>query len=220
MTLSKVLLNDGLIDVEQARVSTTDTGFLYGAGLFETMRSRHGVVFHLHDHLERLRRSAAVLSITHTYNNEYLEQAISRLLAANELMDARLRLTLTNGPLLEAEEARRPTLLITATEFRPYPADYYRTGLPVPAESDRPRLRTQDDELLSPPAGPRPRPSQPGRRGDLVHDGQPRSRGLRQQRLSREEFRSLHAARRNAGPAGHRTQDRLRAGAAAVHRGG
>jgi D-amino acid aminotransferase len=131
MTSSKVFLNDGLVDVEQAHISATDSGFLYGAGLFETMRSRHGYVFRLRDHLERLRRSADALAITHTYSNEYLEQAIDKLLAANELTDARLRLTLTNGPLLEAEEQRKPTLLITATEFRPYPADYYRTGVLV-----------------------------------------------------------------------------------------
>jgi D-amino acid aminotransferase len=131
MTSSRVFLNDGLVEVEQGHISVTDSGFLYGAGLFETMRSRHGYVFRLHDHLERLRRSADALSITHTYSNEYLEQAVSQLLAANELTDARLRLTLTNGPLLEAEEQRKPTLLITATEFRPYPADYYRTGVLV-----------------------------------------------------------------------------------------
>ncbi len=131
MTSSKVFLNDGLVEVEQAHVSATDSGFLYGAGLFETMRSRNGYVFRLRDHLERLRRSADVLSITHTYSHEYLGQAIDELLAANELTDARLRLTLTNGPLLEAEGQRKPTLLITATEFRPYPADYYRTGVLV-----------------------------------------------------------------------------------------
>jgi branched-chain amino acid aminotransferase len=131
MTSSKVFLNDGLVEVEQARVSATDSGFLYGAGLFETMRSRHGYVFRLHDHLERLRRSADAVTITHPYDSTYLEQVVGKLLAANELTDARLRLTLTNGPLLEAEEQRKPTLLITATEFRPYPADYYRTGVLV-----------------------------------------------------------------------------------------
>jgi D-amino acid aminotransferase len=131
MTSSKVFLNDGLVDGEQAHIAATDSGFLYGAGLFETMRSRHGHVFRLHDHLERLRRSAEALSITHGYDNEYLAQAVSRLLAANELTDARLRATLTNGPLLEADQPRKPTLLITATEFRPYPAEYYRTGVLV-----------------------------------------------------------------------------------------
>lgn len=127
----KVFLNDKLIDIEQAGVSVTDSGFLYGAGLFETMRSRNGVVFHLQDHLDRLFLSAATLSIAHSYEKPYIGEAIGRLLQANELKDARLRLTLTGGPLAESEEQRKPTLLITATEFRPYPPDYYRTGVLV-----------------------------------------------------------------------------------------
>ena len=62
---NKVFLNDNLIDVDQACVSVTDSGFLYGAGLFETMRSRNGVVFRLEDHLDRLSSSARTLSISY-----------------------------------------------------------------------------------------------------------------------------------------------------------
>jgi len=123
----KVFLNDNLIDVGEARVSATDSGFLYGAGLFETMRSRHGVVFRLEDHLDRLSSSARALSISYPYEKAYILEAIDRLLAANQLAEARLRLTLTNGPLAQPEEQRRPTLLITATAFRPYPPEYYET---------------------------------------------------------------------------------------------
>ncbi len=127
----KVFLNDELIDIEQAHISVTDSGLLYGAGLFETMRSRNGVIFRLEDHLDRLFRSAEVLSITHSHEKTFLAEAAYKVLQANELVDARLRLTLTNGPLMESQEQRTPTLLITATEFRPYPAEYYRTGVLV-----------------------------------------------------------------------------------------
>jgi len=127
----KVFLNDNLIDVDQACVSVTDGGLLYGAGLFETMRSRHGVVFRLEDHLDRLSSSARALSLSYPFETTYIRGAIDRLLQANELTEARLRLTLTNGPLMVSEGQRRPTLLITATEFRPYPPEYYRTGVLV-----------------------------------------------------------------------------------------
>jgi len=127
----KVFLNDRLIETEQAGVSVADSGLLYGAGLFETMRSRNGIVFRLQDHLDRLFLSAAALSIPHSYDKAGISRAIDELLQANELKDARLRLTLTGGPLAESEEQRTPTLLITATEFGPYPAEYYRTGVLV-----------------------------------------------------------------------------------------
>jgi branched-chain amino acid aminotransferase len=52
-------------------------------------------------------------------------------LRASELSDARLRLTLTNGPMAAPEEERKPTLLITATQWQPYPPEYYRTGATV-----------------------------------------------------------------------------------------
>jgi branched-chain amino acid aminotransferase len=126
-----VFLNDKLIDMEQAGVSVTDSGFLYGAGLFETLRSRNGVVFRLQDHLDRLLLSAAALSIGHSYDKPYLERAVREVLQANQLEDARLRLTLTGGPLAESEDQRKATLLITATEFQPYPADYYQKGVLV-----------------------------------------------------------------------------------------
>ncbi len=127
----KVFLNDNLIDMGETRVSATDSGFLYGAGLFETMRSRNGMVFRLEDHLDRLSASARALSISYPYEKAYIRGAIDRLLQANQLAEARLRLTLTNGPLAQPEERRKPTLLITATAFRPYPPEYYETGVLV-----------------------------------------------------------------------------------------
>ncbi|GAH58364.1 unnamed protein product, partial [marine sediment metagenome] len=127
----KVFLNDKLVDINKACISVTDSGFLYGAGLFETMRSYDGVVFALKDHLDRLFFSAGCLSINNPYNRKYLTDAIYKVLQANKLTDARLRLTLTNGPMSESEEHRKPTLLITATKLRPYPAEYYKKGIMV-----------------------------------------------------------------------------------------
>jgi len=124
----KVFLNDRLVDIEKACVSVTDSGFLYGAGLFETMRSHNEVVFCLKDHLDRLFFSASSLSIEHGYDRKFITDAIYKLLKANKLTDARLRLTLTGGPMAEAEEERRATLLITATKFEPYSAEYYKNG--------------------------------------------------------------------------------------------
>ena len=112
--MEKVFLNDKLVDIDKACIYVTDSGFLYGAGLFETMRSHNGVVFALKDHLDRLFASADVLSINNSYDREYITEAIAELLHANKLTDARLRLTLTNGPMPESEEQRKSTLLITA----------------------------------------------------------------------------------------------------------
>ena len=127
--MEKVFLNDKLVDIDKASISVADSGFLYGAGLFETMRSQNSVVFALRDHLDRLFVSAEVLSINNPYDREYIANAITELLSANKLTDARLRLTLTNGPMTESEEQRKSTLLITAAKFRSYPPEYYKNGV-------------------------------------------------------------------------------------------
>jgi branched-chain amino acid aminotransferase len=127
----KVFLNDKLIDANKAYISATDSGFLYGAGLFETMRSCNGVVFALKDHLDRLFSSAGALSVNNPYDKKYLTDAIYDVLKANKLTDARLRLTLTNGPMAESEEQRKSTLLITAAKLQPYPVEYYKKGVMV-----------------------------------------------------------------------------------------
>lgn len=127
----KVFLNDGLIDADKACIPASDSGLLYGAGLFETMRSHNGVVFALADHLDRLFFSARSLSINNPYDKQYFTNAVYEVLNANKLSDARLRITFTNGPMVESDEDRRPTLLITATEFRSYPPEYYKNGVMV-----------------------------------------------------------------------------------------
>jgi branched-chain amino acid aminotransferase len=126
--MEKVFLNDKLVDIRKASVSVSDSGFLYGAGLFETMRSCNGTVFALTDHLDRLFFSTAALSINTTYDRKFITEAVYKTLDANKLLDARLRLTLTAGPMAEPGERSKSTLLITAAKFQPYPAEYYKNG--------------------------------------------------------------------------------------------
>ncbi len=129
--MEKVFLNDRLVDIDKACIRVTDSGFLYGAGVFETMRSYNGVVFALADHLDRLFFSASSLSINNPYDRKYLTNAIYEVLGANKLDRARLRLTLTGGPMTESDQQRKPTLLITATKLQPYPTEYYKKGVAV-----------------------------------------------------------------------------------------
>ena len=125
----KVFFNDGLVDIEEAAISVRDGGFLYGAGLFETMRSYNGVVFRLNDHLDRLFSSAEKLAVNNTCGKDYIADAIYQLLNANDLQDARLRLTLTSGPVSLSDQPPASTLLITAAKIEPYPQDYYKNGI-------------------------------------------------------------------------------------------
>ena len=129
--MEKVFLNDKLMDIDKAGIPANDAGFLYGAGLFETMRANNGVVFSLEDHLERLFSSANALTIENSYDKKFIAEAVYKVLQANKLSDARLRLTLSSGPMTSEQKEHKSTLLITATKFTPYTAEYYKNGVMV-----------------------------------------------------------------------------------------
>src|SRR4029079_8477819 len=92
-----VFLNGKFVPEERAVVSVLDRGFLYGDGLFETMRVCHGRPFRWTQHLERLKRGAAFLKLPLPFSNAAFRRFAEQLVRKNKLPDALLRLTLSRG---------------------------------------------------------------------------------------------------------------------------
>jgi branched-chain amino acid aminotransferase group I len=139
-----IYLNGQLIPRSKAKLSPFDHGFLYGYGLFETMRAYQGHIFRLDRHLARLRRSAQSLGLT--YNviaseaKQSLESACIATLEATKLKDARLRLTVSAGEgdmTPDPSTCSSPTVLITAQNLVPLPAGKYETGFKAALSSMR-----------------------------------------------------------------------------------
>ena len=126
-----IYLNGNLTPRSEAKLSPFDHGFLYGYGLFETMRAYNGYIFRLDCHLARLRRSAESLGLAHKVVEFDLETACQETLKANELKEARLRLTITAG---EGDMTPDPstcsslTILVTAKDLIPLPHQKYEQG--------------------------------------------------------------------------------------------
>ena len=91
-----VWLDGALVPRTEARVSIDDLGFLYGAACFETMRAFGGVVFRLDRHLARLDAGLAALGVA-APARPALAAAIEATLEANQLREARIRLTVSAG---------------------------------------------------------------------------------------------------------------------------
>jgi aminodeoxychorismate lyase len=93
-----VFLNGQFVPEPQAVVPINDRGFMYGDGLFETMRVCRGRPFRLAQHLERLARGADFLKIKCPFTPEELRHFAGQLIEQNQKPEAILRLTLTRGP--------------------------------------------------------------------------------------------------------------------------
>lgn len=124
-----VYLNGSLIPRSQARISPLDYGFLYGFGLFETMRAYEGRVFRLDRHLNRLARSAEVLGLPLPLTD--LRSAVMATIQANQLGDARVRIAVSigeGGMVPDPSTCDQPTVLILAGHYQPYPEQVYEKG--------------------------------------------------------------------------------------------
>lgn len=118
-----VFLNGRFLPADEAVVPVSDRGFLYGDGLFETVRVIRGRPFRWDAHLDRLTRGAAFLKLRLPCPPHELLTAVRRLAELNANEDAVLRLTLTRGSGPRGYSPRgadQPTLVMTLV---PAPVD-------------------------------------------------------------------------------------------------
>jgi len=126
-----IYLNGQLIPRSKTKLSPFDHGFLYGYGLFETMRAYQGHIFRLDRHLTRLRHSAESIGLVNRLTAFDLEAACTKSLEVNKLKDARLRLTVSAGEgdmTPDPSTCSSPTVLITARNLVPLPPGKYESG--------------------------------------------------------------------------------------------
>lgn len=143
--MQKIWINGKFVDPDKAKVSVFDRGFMYGDGVFETMRGYAGRVFKLDRHLERLFRSLDALKIKHKYSKKYLQDAIYKTLKTNRLSSAYIKLAVTRGEGRPAcqrsynvqagrfgisyKDIFSPNVVITAKDFEGYPGWMFDIGL-------------------------------------------------------------------------------------------
>jgi branched-chain amino acid aminotransferase len=124
-----VWLDGELVRAERARVSAFDRGFLFGDGVFETLRCEERQPLFWKPHHDRLRRSLRHFAIDPPAWD--LRSAIIALLDACRMTDASVRVTVTRGAeaTLAPSIGLVPTTLITAREVDPALEELRRTGI-------------------------------------------------------------------------------------------
>ncbi len=127
-----VYLDGHFVAREQAQVSVFDHGFLYGDGIYETMRAYEGKFFLLKNHLARLKHSANAISLKLPLPLNKIADALNESLSVNRLQEAYVRLHVSRGPGeigLDPALCRAPTMVIIAKPFHDYPTAYYERGV-------------------------------------------------------------------------------------------
>ncbi|HET9233014.1 MAG TPA: aminotransferase class IV [Candidatus Eisenbacteria bacterium] len=150
--MSFIHLNGALVPEGEARISVQDRAILFGDGAYETMRSYAGRFFRFPEHLRRLRHTLSGMRLTLEMSDAAITEAAMRLVEANRIPDARLRLTVTGGIFGGEIRLRRthpPNVIMTAVPLVSPPADAYRDGVkvvshpwPVHSKAPLPHLKT------------------------------------------------------------------------------
>src|SRR5436305_8708336 len=127
-----VNINGELLHRDKAGISPFDSAVQGGDAVWEGLRLYNGRIFKLHEHLDRLERSARALSFAKIPSREKIIDEIKRTLGANKMQDGvHIRLTLTRGLKITSGMDPRlnqsgPTLIILAEHKAPV---YAQTGL-------------------------------------------------------------------------------------------
>lgn len=125
--------------ISAAKVSVEDRGFQFGDGIYELIRTYHGEVFHMEEHLSRLEASAKEIEITLPYSRAQLEKIIRLGCRKSGYADTKIYIQATRGaaPRLHSfPKKAKPTLVMTFREFEPLPLKLREEGVAVLSTPD------------------------------------------------------------------------------------
>lgn len=126
--------NGKFIDESDLRISPLDRGFLYGDGLFETLRAVERSIVSFSDHFERLTDGCNKTKITFPFTMAEIRHAIGELLVRNELRDATIRLAISRGVSDQfgfGFGRLTPTVVMLIRPVKKIPDDLYSKGVSV-----------------------------------------------------------------------------------------
>ena len=127
-----VNVNGRISGEENAKISVFDHGFLFGAGVYETLRTYNRRPFLFDRHAARLARSAARLQLNVPLTEqELLDRVDSTLTAAGLTDEAYIRILLTRGVgdlSYDPSACLTPTIVIIVKAHVPPPAHVFEQG--------------------------------------------------------------------------------------------
>lgn len=90
-----ILVNNELLNDDEAVISIKDRGFRFGDGIFETIPFYNKVMYRVADHLERLKKGLEAIYIDCSVSD--LEDKIKSVIEANDIENGFARICITRG---------------------------------------------------------------------------------------------------------------------------
>jgi branched-chain amino acid aminotransferase len=130
-----VYVNGTIAPADRAMIPVYDHGFVYGEGVYETLRTYNRVPFLFDRHLRRLRASAGHLKLPVPFTDDELRMWIDRTVdAAGELREAYIRVLLTRGVgdlTYDVNATPTPSLVIIVKPLDEPPARVFEQGIRI-----------------------------------------------------------------------------------------
>ena len=130
-----VYVNGKIAPADQAVVPVYDHGFVYGEGVYETLRTYNRVPFLYDRHMRRLRQSAERLMLDVPFDDATLLQWIDQTVAAaGDLNEAYIRVLLTRGVgdlNYDLKSTPAPTTVIIVKPLEEPPARVFNEGIRI-----------------------------------------------------------------------------------------
>jgi branched-chain amino acid aminotransferase len=133
-----VNVNGRVFGDDRAVISVFDHGFLYGEGIYETLRTYNGEPFLFERHMRRLRVSASMLTLGVPLDNDAIAARFRDTLGAAQLGheggEAYIRILITRGVgelTYDPSACPEPTVVIIVKPHVDPPAETYQRGVKV-----------------------------------------------------------------------------------------
>ena len=135
---TRVNVNGRVTDLEHALVSVFDHGFLYGEGIYETLRTYDGEPFLFDRHMRRLHDSARMMALTVPIDATAIKSRVLETMRAADLGDADreayIRILVTRGVgelSYDISACSSPTIVVIVKPHVEPPESAYEDGVAV-----------------------------------------------------------------------------------------
>ena len=115
-------INGNYINKDEATIPFIDRGFLYGDGLFETLRFDNKILFSPNNHLARLQKGLEIIDLKLPHSKKYIINLLNNVINKNNLNSGIIRLMITRGnaDTLLSEDSS-PSIYISIKPFYEIP---------------------------------------------------------------------------------------------------